>query len=52
MLALGCFLIILGVAAYFTIGGSTRLLILIVVGIAFLIASVVYPNREKQIAAA
>lgn len=47
LLLLGCILIALGVAVYFTIGGEIRLIILAVVGFVFLIVGMVYPNRVK-----
>ncbi|MCL5068769.1 MAG: hypothetical protein M1368_10520 [Thaumarchaeota archaeon] len=48
LLAMGCILIILGTALYFTLGGSTRTLILSIMGIVFLVGGVIYPNRAKQ----
>ncbi len=48
MLLMGCILIALGTVLYFTIGGSTRTMILAAVGIVFLVGGVIYPNRVKQ----
>ena len=48
MLVMRCILIILGTVLYFTLGGSTRTLILSVVGIVFLVGGIIYPNRVKQ----
>ena len=48
LLIMGCILIILGTALYFTIGGQVRLLVLSVAGIALLVVGIVYPNRVKQ----
>ena len=47
LLAMGCILIIVGAAVYFT-RGVVAGLILPVVGIVLLVVGIVYPNRAKE----